>query len=59
MTYLKWQEQTTHNLQTDEETNAYFLLLTIYVPELATLDFSFMLLLQGLNIQPYADESSR
>ena len=45
MTSLQTQKQTTHNLQTDEQLNAYLLLATIYAPELLTLDCSFALVL--------------
>ena len=34
MTSLQTQKQTTHNLQTDEQLNAYLLLTNIYAPEL-------------------------
>ena len=59
MTSLQTQKQTTHNLQTDEQLNAYLLLRIIYAPELVTLDCSFTVVLQGLNAQPYTDGSSR
>ena len=59
MTLLQTQKQTTHNLQTDEQLNAYLLLTKIYAPELLTLDCSFTLVLRGLNTQPYTDGSSR
>ena len=59
MTLLQTQKQTTHNLQTDEQLNAYLLLRIIYAPELVTLDCSFTVVLQGLNAQPYTDGSSR
>ena len=59
MTSFQTQKQTTHNLQTDEQLNAYLLLATIYAPELLTLDCSFALVLWGLNTQPYTDGSSR
>ena len=52
---MQTQKQTTHNLQTDGQVNAYFLLTTIYVRELVTLDCSFTLVLRGLNKQPYTD----
>ena len=59
MTYLQTQKQTTQNLQTDGQINAYLLLTTIYAPELVALDCSFTLVLQGLNTQPCTDGSSR
>ena len=59
MTSLQTQKQTTHNLQTDEQLNAYLLLRIIYARELVTLDCSFTVVLQGLNAQPYTDGSSR
>ena len=59
MTYLQTEKQKTHNLQTDEQINAYLLLTTIYAPELVTLDCSFTLVLRGLNTQPFRDGSSR
>ena len=59
MTLLQTQKQTTHNLQTDEQLNAYLLLRTIYAPEIVTPNRSFTLVLQGLKTQPYTDGSSR